>query len=163
MKQGYSARQAVIESGFDPANNYLKYEIHIKNPAIINGRTPITEQLQSPSFIDNLNEFLLSQYKTQLKPMRTIQQITDKKQLSALDLMVSMYLEDKINMGRTLEEAKKEVFSKINSVPESILKKCDKDSRKNTLRKAFDKVDEEPRSRWDLEDQIRQALETDQF
>lgn len=143
-------------SGYSPEENWLKFEVRIKKPHLLNHSRQVTpEVLQSTSWTNYLNEFLLNQYK-QLMTMKKLEAPTEKGQFTALDIAVTMYAEEALNAGHSLQDAKKAVYQTINQA--DCLSKTDKDSRKSTIRKAFSKLKEEAESRFDVTEMIKQSL-----
>ena len=65
-----------------------------------------------------------------------------------------------MNQGIPVEDAKKRIYNYINQ--QDLLSKQDKDSRKATIRKAFEKLQESNESQWDLTHKIEEALEIEQ-
>lgn len=156
MKQDLKAREVIEQCGYDPGKEYLKFEVHWKKAHLLNGGREIRlESLQNPAFIRTLKETLIEQYH-QLKPMKTLVQPSTKKDLSALDISVSVYVVEMMNQGIPVEDAKKRIYSFINQ--QAVLNKQDKDSRKATIRKAFNKLQESEGSQWDLTSKIECAL-----
>ena len=82
----------------------------------------------------------------------------DKKDLTTADILLLTMVEESINEGRTKEELKKILYAKINAIPESVLTKCDKDSRKAQIRKLLSNIKEAPESIYDLSQKIQDAL-----
>lgn len=161
MKQDMKAREVIIGAGYNPEKNYLKFEVHHKRPHLLNGgRIVCVEDLQNPAFLHHLSEELIEHYKL-LVPMKTLLQPESKKDLSALDIAVSMYVENLLNQGIPVEDAKKKIYSFINH--QEILSKPDKDSRKATFRRTFDKLRESADSQWDLTKKIESALAQEQM
>ena len=156
MKQGLKTREVIKSAGYDPERQYLKFEMHIKKPGMMNkGKDIVLEDLQSPTFLQSLNKTLVDQYHL-LMPMKTLIQPSNKKNLSALDIAVSLYVENLINQGIPIYEAKKNVYNFINQA--GCLDKQDKDARKATFRKVFVKLQESVESQWDLTHKIKEAL-----
>ena len=91
--------------------------------------------------------------------MKELLQPSDKKQFSALDVVVSEYAKTLMNEGQTIGQAKKNLYTAINSA--DCLSKTDKDSRKATIRKAFGKLVEAEESQWDLTDMMQEALKAE--
>ena len=60
-----------------------------------------------------------------------------------------------------LEELKKLLYAKVNSISDDILSKSDKDARKRQIKKLIDKLEDEPQSKWDLSAEIAKALSAD--
>ncbi len=156
MKQGLRAREVIEGAGFNPGKNYLKVEAHHKKPYLLNkGRDVVLEDLQSPEFQKVLSDNLIEYYH-QLEPMRTLIQPTNKKDLSALDIVLSVLVEGMMSQGLPVEEVRKRLYSYINR--QDALTRQDKDSRKATIRKAFGKLQESEESQWDLTHKIEEAL-----
>jgi hypothetical protein len=156
MKQDLKAREVIKDAGYNPEGQYLKFEAHWKKPYLLNnGRNLVLEDLQNPDFLHYLAGTLIEQYHL-LMPMRTLIQPTSKKDLSALDAVLSVYVENLMNQGIPIEEARKKVYAYINQA--GCLDKQDKDARKATIRKAFGKLQESNESQWDLTHKIENAL-----
>ena len=157
-KQDLKAREVIRDEGYDPQQNYIKFEVHHRKPYNLQGRTIKVEDLQNPQFIEFLNCNLIENYH-KLKPMRTLLPAQDKKNLSALDIAVSVYVEDLLNQGIPVEDARKKVYQFINRA--ECLSQQDKDSRKATIRKAFSKLQESDKSKWDLTEDLEKALDAE--
>lgn len=156
MKQGLKEREVIVEEGYDPEDFYLKFEAHFLKPHLLNGgRDIFVEDLQNPDWVSVLDEILIKQYKL-LKPMADLIEPTDKKNYTALDVVVGEYAKVLMNEGKPLEEAKKQIYAKINQA--ECLSKPDKDARKQTIRKAFSKLQEAEQSKWDLSPMLDDAL-----
>ena len=156
MKQGLKAREVIEDSGYNPEGEYLKFEAHWKKPHLLNGgRGVVLDDLQNQPFLHFLSSTLVKEYH-QLQPMRTLVQPTSKKDLSAVDIAVSVLAEALMNQGLPIVEIKKRVYDYINQAP--CLDKQDKDARKLTFRKAFGKLQESEESQWDLTSKIEEAL-----
>ena len=82
-----------------------------------------------------------------------------KKDLSTADILALTYAEESVNEGRTLDELRKVLYSRINAIPDEVLTKADKDARKRQMKALLDKLQESPESKWDLSAQIQKALE----
>lgn len=67
--------------------------------------------------------------------------------------------EESINQGHPLEDVKKLLYAKINSVPDEVLTIADKKARKRQIKQLLDKIQESPESKWDLSAKIQEALE----
>lgn len=156
MKQGMKAREVIEDSGYNPEGEYLKFETHWKKPHLLNGgRGLVLDDLQNQHTLQVLSSTLVNEYH-QLQPMRTLVQPTNKKDLSAVDIAVSVLAEALMNQGLPIDEIKKRVYDYINQAP--CLDKQDKDARKLTFRKAFGKLQESEESQWDLTSKIEEAL-----
>lgn len=160
LKQDLKAREVIEDCGYNPKGQYLKFELHHKKPHLLNsGRDLPLEALQNPKFLKFLSSTLIEHYH-QLQPMRTLIQPTNKKDLSALDIAVAVYVESLMNQGLPVEEAKKKIYAFINKSP--ALERVDRDARKATFRKAFGKLQESSESQWDLTHKIEEALASEQ-
>lgn len=156
MKQDLKARVVIQEAGFNPEGQYLKFELHSKKPHLLNnGRNLMLEELQNPDFLQYLSSTLVEQYHL-LQPMRTLIPAQSKKDCTALDIAVAVLVENLMNQGTPIEEARKQVYAYINQA--GCLDKQDKDARKQTFRKAFGKLQESEESQWDLTHKIEEAL-----
>ena len=156
MKQGLKIREVIGNAGYNPDLHFLKFEMHLNKPEVLNkGRAVELESLQDPSFLHSLERTLMEQYRL-LMPMKTLTQPTKKKNLSALDIVVSVYVENQMNQGIPVAEAKRNIYAYINQA--GCLDEQDKDARKATIRKVFGKLQESEESQWDLTHKIEDAL-----
>ena len=104
---------------------------------------------------DAMKEDLLFQYQ-RLKPMKTIELPSSKNNLHA-DLIALHYaVELGMNVGKSEEEIKLELYANIDSLP---LSKKDKENRKARIRLLLSRLKEEAVSKWDLYDKIKEAIE----
>lgn len=158
MKQGLQRRKVIEEAGWNPEEEYLKWEAHYLKPEYLNnGRAMILANLMNPNWEDIFKEDLYIQYK-RLTPMKTIQLPNNKKDLTTSDFLLLALAEVEINKGTTLQGLKKMLYDRLNSIPEEILTKADKDSRKRQIKAAIDKLEESPESKWDLSAKLEEAL-----
>ena len=156
MKQGLKAREVIAQEGYDSRADYLKFEAHFKKPFLLNGgRNILAEDLQNPKCIDKLDDILIQQYK-QLEPMKELVKPRDKKNYLALDVVVGEYAKALMNEGKPIAVAKRELYNAINQA--ECLSKPDKDARKATIRRAFDKLQEAEQSQWDISSLLEEAL-----
>lgn len=161
-KAGTDWRKIIQQAGFNPDDSFIKWEAHYLRPEYLNhGRGIYLYQLQQEEWLHLFRSDLYEQY-LRLKPMSTIELPTNKKDLSAIDIMAMTFAESKINEGTTLEELKNILYSKINSIPDEILSKSDKDARKRTIRTTIAKIKESPESEYDLSWMIQKALEVEE-
>lgn len=161
-KAGTDWKAIIRQAGFNPDDCFLKWEAHYLRPECLNhGRGIYLYQLQQKEWLHLFRSDLYEQY-LRLKPMSTIELPTNKKDLSAIDIMAMTFAESKINEGTTLEDLKKILYNKINSIPDEILNKSDKDARKRTIRTTIAKIKESPESDYDLSGLIQQALEIEE-
>ena len=159
MKQGLERKEIITQSGWEEAGEYLKWEAHYLRPGCLNkGRGLYIYNLVNPDWHSIFKEDLYLQYK-RLIPMEGIITPQDKKDLTTADILLLTMVEESINEGRTKEELKKILYAKINAIPESVLTKADKDSRKAQIRKLLFNIKEAPESIYDLSQKIQDALE----
>ena len=162
QKQGLKRRELIAAAGWNPDSQYLKFEIHFLKPRLLNaGKVLLLEDLTSTANYRFYKKILLDQYKL-LQPMKTLTMPTDKKDLTSADIVLLAYVEGFINAeGCTPAEAQKALYRRVNLIPEEILSKSDKDSRKRQIKALFAKVKESPESQWDLTAVISKALAKD--
>ena len=95
-----------------------------------------------------------------LSPMKTLIIPSDKKNFKSLDAVIFTLAETMLNgLGLPLDMVKKQIYCTINQA--QCLSKSDKDARKAQIRKAFDKLEESPSSKWDLTNKIASALDAE--
>lgn len=104
------------------------------------------------------NNDLYFQYK-KLIPMKNYIEPNNKKDLSTPDIIVLELLQDNLDNGRTAEEVKKMLYTRVNSIPDEILTKADKDARKRQIKALISKIQESPESKWDLSEKLAEELE----
>lgn len=162
LKQGVHRRKVIEEAGWDPKGNYLKFEIHFLKPELINGgRVVHLEQLLHPSFYAKLKTILVEQYQM-LMPMKTMRVPTIKKDLTSADILLLAYVESFINAeGQTPAAALKALNKRVNMIPNEILSKSDKDSRKRQFKMLFAKLSDAQESQWDVGAKLQEALAAD--
>lgn len=140
-------------------NNLLKWEAHYKKPHFLNnGNYLMLADLVNPNWEKVFNNDLYEQYK-KLIPMKNYIEPTNKKDLSTSDIIVFQLLEENLNEGKNADEVKKMLYARINSIPDEILSKSDKDARKRQIKALIDKIQESPESKWDLSAKLAEALE----
>lgn len=158
IKQGLNQRDAIRASGWDEDCYYLKWEAHYLKPECLNRGVGLRlANLANPDWQDIFKEDLYLQYK-RLIPMKCIITPSTKKELSTADILVLAMVEESVNRGGTIDELKKMLYSRINSIPEEVLTKSDKDLRKAQIRKLLGKIKESDESIYDLSDKIQKAL-----
>lgn len=161
MKQGLQRQGIIEEAGWNPEGHFLKWEAHYIKPEVLNqGRALILANLVDRHWEEIFKADLYNQYK-RLIPMKTIVTPSNKKDLGSADIVLLSLAELQINEGISLEELKKILYDKINSIPDEVLTKADKDSRKRQIKAMLDKIVEEPESRWDLSEKLAEALKKD--
>lgn len=160
-KQGLQRKEILKESGWNPEGEFLKWEAHYLKPEILNhGKELLLADLMKPYWENVFKEDLYVQYK-RLIPMKSLITPTNKKDLSSADIVMLALAEAQINAGENLQEVKKMLYDKINAIPEGVLSKADKDSRKRQIKSLFDKLQESPESEWDLSEKLEKALKAE--
>lgn len=161
MKIDEHRRDIIRGAGWEDAGDFLKWEAHYVKPESLNkGAGLQLWQLVNPDWHNIFKEDLYLQYK-RLLPMKGIITPSDKKDLTTADILLITMAEEAVNEGRTKEELKKILYAKINAIPESVLTKADKDSRKAQIRKLLSNIKEAPESIYDLSQKIQDALEAE--
>lgn len=159
MKQGMSRRRIIQEAGWDPQLNYLKWEAHYLKPNILcHGQEVRLANLVNPDWQDIFKEDLYLQYK-RLIPMANIIEPTNKADLSTADIIALVLAEGCIKNSKTLQEVKRMLYARINSFPDEVLSKSDKDSRKRQIKAILGKMQEADSSKWDLSQKLADALQ----
>lgn len=137
----------------------LKWEAHYKKPSILNkGKFLILADLVNPNWEKKFSENLYFQYK-RLIPMRSYVIPNNKRDLTTSDIMVQELLQINMNEGKNLDEVKKMLYARINSFPNEVLSKADKDARKRQIKALLDKVQISPQSQWDLSEKLSVVLD----
>ena len=158
MKQGLQRQAILKESGWNPEGEYLKWEAHYLKPEILNhGKGLLLADLMNPNWEDIFKEDLYLQYK-RIYPMKTLMIPSNKKDLSSADIVMVALAELQINAGESLQEIRRMLYAKVNAIPDEVLSKSDKDSRKRQIKALLEKLQEEPESRWDLSGKLEEAL-----
>lgn len=161
MKIGENRRDIIRDAGWQDAGEFLKWEAHYLRPESLNrGKGIHLYELVNPDWNNTFKEDLYLQYK-RLLPMKGVITPSDKKNLTTADILLLAMVEESINEGRPKEELKKILYAKINAIPESVLTKSDKDSRKAQIRKLLSNIKEAPESIYDLSQKIQDALEAE--
>jgi len=159
MKQGMSRREIIQEAGWNPQDYFLKWEAHYLKPNVLNhGKGVILANLINPDWQSVFQEDLYLQYK-RLIPMANVVEPTSKADLSTADIFALALVEDSLNDSKTLQEVKKMLYNRINSFPDEVLSKSDKDARKRQITAILGKMREADTSKWDLSQQLAAALE----
>lgn len=159
MKQGEDRKEIIREAGWQDAGEFLKWECHYLKPEFLNRGVALhLYDLMNPDWQNVFKEDVYLQYK-RLLPMKSIILPQDKKDLSTADILALTFAEQSINEGKPLEDLKKILYSRINSIPDEVLTKADKDARKRQVKNLLEKLKQSPESKWDLSQQIQKALE----
>lgn len=161
MKQGLKRKEIITQSGWEEAGEYLKWEAHYLKPKCLNkGRGLYLYNLVNPDWHSIFQEDLYLQYK-RLIPMKGIITPQDKKDLTTADILLITMVEKAVNEGSTIEELKKLLYAKVNSIPDCVLTKSDKDFRKAQIKKLLNNIKEADISTYDLSGELQKALEAD--
>ena len=159
MKQGMSRRDIIKEAGWNPQGYFLKLEAKYLKPSVLNhGKGLMLASLINPDWQSIFKEDLYQQYK-RLIPMAQIETPTNKADLSTASIIALVLVEDNLNDSKSLQEVKKMLYNRINSFPDEVLSKADKDSRKRQVKAILGKMREADTSKWDLSQQLAAALE----
>lgn len=158
MKQSMNRRRIIQDAGWNPDNYYLKWEAHYLKPNLLNhGQVVLLSYLVNPDWQDVFKEDLYLQYQ-RLVPMANIIEPTNKADLSTASILAMVLTEDCLNSNKTLHEVKKMLYARINAIPDEVLSKADKDSRKRQIKTILDKMQEADTSKWDLSNKLVEAL-----
>jgi len=161
MKIGAHRRDIIRDAGWQDEGEYLKWEAHYIKPESLNKGVGLRlYQLVDHDWNNTFKEDLYSQYQ-RLIPMRSIIIPNNKKDLTTADILLFTMAEEAVNEGRTREELKKVLYAKINSIPDCVLTKSDKDFRKAQIRKLLSNIKEAPQSIYDLSMELQKALSAD--
>lgn len=161
MKQGLERKEIITQSGWEEAGEYIKWEAHYIEPESLNKGVGLRlYQLVNPDWHSTFKEDLYLQYK-RLIPMKSIITPTSKKDLTTADILIITMAEEAVNEGRTMEELKKLLYAKVNSIPDCVLTKSDKDFRKAQIKKLLNNIREADISIYDLSGELQKALEAD--
>lgn len=158
FKQGKSRKAIIEEAGWNPNDNFLKFEVKYKKPEILIERGKLVlSDLVSPEYNDMFKGDLYLQYQ-RLLPVKSIEFPQNKSNLSTPDILVLDISEDLINRGFTISSIQKRLYDRINSIPNEVLSKSDKDSRKRQIKLSLNKLKQSDTSKWDLSSKIADAL-----
>lgn len=161
FKQGKDRQTIIRESGWENAGEFLKWEAHYIKPEFLNKGVALhLFDLMNQDWNNTFKEDLYLQYK-RLLPMKSIILPKSKKDLSTADILAITFAEQSLNEGKSKEALKKILYGRINSIPDEVLTKPDKDLRKRQIKKLLEKLQESPKSKWDLSEQIQKALESE--
>lgn len=161
MKIGKHRRDIIRDAGWENVGEFLKWEAHYIKPESLNkGKGLYLYQLVNPDWDNIFKEDLYLQYK-RLIPMKGIITPQDKKDLTTADILTITMVEEAVNEGRTIEQVKKAIYDKINSIANHVLTKPDKDFRKAQVRKLLSNIKEADISTYDLSGELQKALEAD--
>ena len=91
--------------------------------------------------------------------MANVEAPTNKADLSTASIIAMALVEDSLNESKTLQEVCRMLYNRINSFPDEILSKSDKDARKRQVKAILGKMREADTSKWDLSQQLAAALQ----
>ena len=155
-KQDKKMQEIIAEAGWNPKDEYIKWEAHYIKPEILNKGIGLQLcQLVNPQYESVFKEDLYLQYQ-RLIPMKSVIIPQDKKDLKTPDILVMEEIQIALTLGESIEEVRKRKIAFINNLP---LDKVDKDARKRQINAIFKKIKESPESEWDLSEKIRKAIE----
>ena len=163
QKQGLEMQELIRAEGWNPKGNYLKWEAHYKKPeALLNkGRGMMLADLVNPNFNKIFQTNLYNQY-SRLMPMGKIKLPDNKKNLTTSDLLMIVLADANLNEGNTLQEVKNLLFDRINAISEDVLTEADKKARKRQISALLGKIKTTQKSKWDLSDKLKAALELEE-
>lgn len=151
-KVAIEIRQSI--EGFNPKSNYLKLELHCKNPLKLLGRGIKAYDLQNPLFLNTLALQLKEQYKI-LIPMGKLMQLNDSNLRWEL-IPLWAYINHRMDEGISERDARLELNAVINQLP--ALNKNAKGNKIRKIRESCKAFQKAPKSHWDLTDKISAAL-----
>lgn len=158
QKQGLQRKKIIEESGWNPEGHYLKWEAHYLKTEVLNhGKGIFLADLVNPNWENVFKEDLYLQYK-RLIPMKGVSIPNKKSDLQSVDIIVRRLVENYLNEDKSIQEVKKILYADINSIPNDIFSKSDKDQRKRQITAILEKLKEEPESKWDLSAKLEEAL-----
>ena len=161
VKQGEDRKTIIREAGWQDAGQFLKWEAHYLKPECLNRGVALhLYDLMNKDWNNTFKEDLYLQYQ-RLLPMKSIILPDNKKDLSTADILAITFAEQSLNEGQPLEALKKILYGRINSIPDEVLSRPDKDARKRQVKALLDKIKESPQSKWDLSEQIQKTLENE--
>jgi len=155
-KHKKATRHLVESAGWNKNLNYIRFEVVYNAPDItLNNRLPmLLKDLFSEDMINTLNEDLYLQYNRIVKK-QSIDSPDSKRELYTCDIILRKLMELLLEKG---EDPRKIIFKSINSYPDILLPKTDKDARRREVNKLIDKVKTSVISFFDLSSNIENAL-----
>ena len=155
-KQGLKMKDIIQAAGWNPKNNFIKFEAHYKNPhlSLNNGKGLLLSDILLPSYEKILKADLLKQYK-RLEKMKSIVIPSTKKELFTSDIILLTLAEIALNQGIDI---KKLIHSFIKSIPEEVLTAEDKKARRKKVKELLEKVQSSIKSEFDITDNLTNVL-----
>lgn len=156
-KLGRSITEIVSEIGWHPKHNHLRIEVHYKQ-AHNTYYGLLLKDIITQEWQELFSQDLIRQYK-RLQPRKSITRPSQKTDLLPINLILFKYIECLINKNKTKDDIKRDLYNDINSYPDEVLSKSDKDYRKLQLSKFLDKVIVDNTSAWDLSEKLAKLTE----
>lgn len=156
-KQGLTMKGIIQEAGWNPEDNFLKFESHYKKPYLnLNkGKGFSLSEMLLPSFEKLLKSDLYNQYQ-RLEKMKSLEIPSSKKELSSGNIILLALAEIAMNQGKDI---KKLIDNYIKSIPENILNQEDKKARRKQIKSMLEKVQTSESNEFDISEQLAKALE----
>lgn len=151
--------QSYIEKeGWDPGKHYLKFEVKYKKPHVMfnSGGAIRLGDIVTPRFEKMFNDDLMNQY-SRLEPKRDIV-AGSKKELNTASITVRTLIDEMCSKGKTLQEVQKRLYKEIDCVSEEVLSIADKKARKRGIKRLFDSLELEGKSRWDISEKLKEVI-----
>lgn len=156
-KQSNIGKQRLMDIGWNPAEHYLKWEVHYKKPHLYfnNGIGIKLSDLVKPAFQTTISNDLIYQY-SRLSTMKSIITPNNKKDLKTSDIILLELAESMINNNLSIRETKKKLYNRINNISKDILSDSDKKARKRQISSLIKKLKEEKTSKWDITEKLKE-------
>lgn len=145
--------------GWNPAQNYLKFEVrYLKPAAIFQGHSITLYKLVQPGTWQRCCKDLYSQYQ-RLHKVQQLARPASKKELSAPDIILTVLVELAIQSDQSIPQIKEMLFEKINEFKE-LLSPADRASRRKSIEKGIEKLlFDGSKNRWDLSEKLAKLTE----
>ncbi len=155
-KQGLTMKDIIREAGWNPKDNFLKFESHYKKPhlSLNNGKGFSLSDMLIPSFEKLLKSDLYNQYQ-RIEKMKSIEIPSTKKELSSGNIILLALAEIALNQGKDL---KKLIDNYIKAIPEEVLNSEDKKARRKQIKSMLAKVHSSEMNEFDISEQLAEAL-----
>ncbi len=160
LKQNIWEREFVVESGWRPECDYLKWECRYNKLSALNGGQDLSlSDLLCEQWHGFFKKDLMHQY-GRLHPLRSVVIPAEKSVLKTSDILLLEEVQYMINRGESIESVRKRKYEFVNSLP---LTKPDKDARKREIKKLFDRIQEVVECPWNLTSKIEAALAEEKY
>lgn len=155
-KQGIEMKDIIQKAGWNPKDNFLKFEVHYKKPhlSLNNGRGLTLSDILLPSFEKTMKADLYNQYK-RLEKMKSIEMPSTKKELFTSDIILLALAEVSLNQGK---DPKKLIYSFIKAIPEEVLSTEDKKARKKQVKALLEKIHASEVSGFDVSEKFTDII-----